>query len=144
MRRDEALAILKAHFPELSQRFGIEALYLFGSTARNEAHCESDVDVLVEFKPDAGVGLFELARLQMQLETLLGCSVDVVTPGGLKRQLRERILREAVRVATPFSGRRLEIGNCALKTFSRPLTRNLPPLAPLLEGILAETDGEAP
>ncbi len=99
MRRDEALAILKAHFPELSQQFGIKALYLFGSTARDEAHSGSDVDVLVEFEPDAGVGLFELARLQMQLEALLGSSVDVVTPGGLKRQLRERVLREAVRAA---------------------------------------------
>jgi hypothetical protein len=55
------------------------------------------VDLLVEFAE--GVDLFEFVRVRMQLEELLSRKVDLVTPGALKRQLRDRILGEAVRAA---------------------------------------------
>jgi predicted nucleotidyltransferase len=55
------------------------------------------VDVLVEF--DRPVGYFHLFEVQDRLEALLGCKVDLVTRGGLRPELRDGILAEAVRAA---------------------------------------------
>jgi predicted nucleotidyltransferase len=96
MQRNEALAILQEHRQDL-ERFGVRSIAIFGSVARNEARPDSDVDVLVEFA--APVGFFELIRLEQHLADLFGRRVDLTTPGGLKRQLRDRILREAVYAA---------------------------------------------
>lgn len=97
MRRDEALEILRAHREELRSRFGVSSLSLFGSVARDEAGPESDVDLLVEF--ERRTDLFEFVRLQIFLEELLGRRADVVTPDALRRQLRDRILGEAIHAA---------------------------------------------
>ncbi|GIX27868.1 nucleotidyltransferase family protein [Pelomicrobium sp. G1] len=99
MKRDEAIQKLRQHFPELRERFGVAHLSVFGSVARDEAGPESDVDILVEFSPDARVGLFGLIELQQRLEELLGCKVDVGTPQGLRPRIRDRVLSEAVHVA---------------------------------------------
>jgi predicted nucleotidyltransferase len=72
-------------------------LTLFGSVARDEATAKSDVDLLVEF--DRPTGFFGLIRLQLFLEELLKCPVDLGTPGGLRPRLRQRALAEAIRVA---------------------------------------------
>lgn len=94
MNRDGILHILGEHRDEL-RRFAVKSLGLFGSAARDEARPDSDIDILVEFaKP---VGLFQFVRLQAFLERLLGCSVDLVTPGALRPELRDRILGEAIR-----------------------------------------------
>jgi predicted nucleotidyltransferase len=55
------------------------------------------VDILVDFEKP--VGLFEYARLKMYLEGVLGREVDLVTPEALRQELREEILREAIRAA---------------------------------------------
>lgn len=94
MRRDEVLKILAEHREEL-QEFGVKRLAIFGSVARDEAGPESDVDILVEFD-DRPIGLFEFVGVQHYLEDILGSSVDLVTRTGLKRQLRDRILEEAI------------------------------------------------
>jgi uncharacterized protein len=99
MQRDEALAILKAHMPELKARFGVQSLYLFGSTARGEASVDSDVDVLVVFRPDAGAGFFALSRFKSYLEELFGCKVDLLTPGAIHPRMRERIEKDAIHAA---------------------------------------------
>ena len=96
MRRDAIVAVLTAHRDDL-RALGVQDLRLFGSFARDEARADSDVDLLVEF--DGPVGLFAYVRLQRQLATWLGRTVDLVTPDGLKPALRERVLREAVRAA---------------------------------------------
>ena len=66
---------------------------LFGSVARGESTTGSDVDFLVELDPDRS--LFDLARLVIDLEELLGCKVDVVTEDAIYWLLRRRILKEA-------------------------------------------------
>ena len=93
MKRDDILRILADHRAELAE-LGVGSLALFGSTARGEAGPESDVDLLVEF--NRPVGLFELVDLKDYLEGLLGRPVDLVTRDSLRRQLRERILKEAI------------------------------------------------
>jgi len=57
----------------------------------------SDADFLVEF--DRPVGFLHLFDVQEQLEAFLGCKVDLVTPGGLRPELRQGIFAEAVRAA---------------------------------------------
>lgn len=64
--------------------------------ARGEDDRESDVDFLVEL--EAGRSLLDLGGLQMELEALLGCRVDVVTTRDLKARIRERVLQEAMLV----------------------------------------------
>jgi uncharacterized protein len=64
-----------------------------GSVARADNHEDSDVDLLVEF--EAGKTLFDLIGLKLDLETLLGVKVDVVTPNSL-RYIRDRVLAEAL------------------------------------------------
>lgn len=96
MRRDEVLRIIALHEAEL-RGLGVRTLSIFGSVARDEASAKSDVDVLVDF--DRPVGFFHLFDVQERLEALLGCKVDLVTPGGLRPELKQAILGEAVRAA---------------------------------------------
>ena len=97
MKRNEVVRILTEHQKELSEKYGVKSLALFGSVARDEANPKSDVDVLVEF--DRPVGLFGLFALQDYLEALFGCPVDLGTPDSLKPRLRTKVLAECVYVA---------------------------------------------
>lgn len=96
MRRSEIIHLLRAHQDELSSRFGVKSLALFGSSASDTATAESDVDLLVEFSRP--IGLFGLFALQDHLQELLGCPVDLGTPASLKPYLRDRVLAEAIHV----------------------------------------------
>ena len=96
LTRAEALRILRAHRAELSERFGVQEISLFGSTVRNEARPDSDVDILVAYDelPD-WIAYFSV---QPYLEELLGKSVDVCTSRELREEMKARIEAEAVRV----------------------------------------------
>jgi len=94
MKRKDILDILKANSDEISMRFGVSSLSLFGSVARDEAAEESDVDLLVTFKKTPGI--FGFLELRTYLEDLLHRSVDLVTQDALRKQFREQILKEAV------------------------------------------------
>ena len=80
----------------LKQRFGVTHLALFGSTARNAATTNSDVDILVSF--DGAATSQSYFGVQFYLEDLLGCSVDLVTEKALRAELRPYIEREAIDV----------------------------------------------
>ena len=95
MKRDEALRRLRANRERLNA-FPIRHLAVFGSVARDEAREGSDIDILVEFEPEAHVGLFEFVRLRRALSEILGCAVDLATPDALRQELRTQILREAI------------------------------------------------
>lgn len=96
MERELVLKILQQNRVEINA-FGAKSLALFGSVARGEARPDSDVDLLVEF--DRPVGLFGLVALQLRLEELLGCSVDIGTPDSLKAPIRSRVMEECVYVS---------------------------------------------
>lgn len=98
MERDVVLRILAEHREELG-KFRVKSISLFGSVVRGSAGPESDVDILVEFDPDAHIGLFEFSRLRDLLSQILGRSVDLATPDALHPALKDRILKEAVRAA---------------------------------------------
>jgi len=98
MKRDEVLRVLAAHREEFAA-MGVRELAIFGSVARDEAATDSDVDVLVDYLPGTKLSYFRLFDLQERLEELLGAKVDLVTKGGLRRELRAGILAEAIRAA---------------------------------------------
>lgn len=87
-KREEILRIAARH--------GARNVRVFGSMVRGEANQASDIDFLVEMEP--GRSLLDLGGLQVELESLLGRRVDVVTVRGLKARIRDRVLREAVAV----------------------------------------------
>ena len=92
-----ALAIVREHADELRTTLGALGavdIRVFGSVARGDETETSDVDLLVELETDAG--LFALLRMQSAAEAILGRSVDVSPISGLKPDVAERVLREAV------------------------------------------------
>jgi predicted nucleotidyltransferase len=97
MNRETAIAKLKEN-AEALKALGATALYLYGSTARNEATPTSDIDVFIEYDPNARFSLLDLVGIQQKLEDRLGTKVDVATRDGLHPRLQKRIERDAVRV----------------------------------------------
>ncbi len=95
---EEYRAQLKAMLPELAEKFGVAELGLFGSRVRGDHRDDSDLDVLVTFRPDARVSLFTLGGLTVALEESLTVPVDLVLKEHLQSRLRPYILREEVRV----------------------------------------------
>ena len=85
------------HKQEIIERFGVKHLALFGSTARDEAHEGSDIDLLVEF--DGGETYRNYFDLQFYLEDRLHCPIDLVCVDAVRPQLKPYIEREAVYVA---------------------------------------------
>ena len=98
MKRDKALGLLAAHREEL-RALGVEEISIFGSVARDEARPESDIDVLVEHQEGTPLSFFRVCRLRYFLEDILGESVDLVTVGGLRPEIREEVMAEAIRAA---------------------------------------------
>ncbi len=96
MTRQEAIEILTSHRVQI-RALGVSRLSLFGSVVRDQAGPGSDIDLLVEFAEP--VGYFEFLDLKAYLEEILGREVDLVPRNALKRQLRDRILAEAVDAA---------------------------------------------
>ena len=96
MNRDEVLDQLARNKPTLVARFGVERLALFGSTARDAARADSDIDILVSFNGPATSERY--FGVQFFLEDLLGRPVDLVTDKALRPELRPFIEREAVHV----------------------------------------------
>jgi len=80
---------------ELRERYGIRRLSVFGSALTDRFGADSDVDMLVEFRPGERVGFFRLMRLQSELSELVGRSVDLHTPGSLSEYFRDEVLRYA-------------------------------------------------
>ena len=80
---------------DLCRRYKVKELFIFGSATRGELRPDSDIDVLVEFLPEAHIGLVKFASLIQDLQDLLGRRVDLVTKSGLKPRVRPRVLSEA-------------------------------------------------
>ena len=77
------------------RRSGVRRLSFFGSVLREDFGPESDIDVLVEFAPDAGVGLFEFVDLKYELSELFGRDVDLHTPASLSHFFRDGVVDSA-------------------------------------------------
>lgn len=81
---------------DFCKRNQIHKLSVFGSALRGDFRDGSDIDLLVEFQPGQAPSLFDLARMERELSTLLGGRrVDLRTPKELSRYFREEVLSSA-------------------------------------------------
>lgn len=96
MNKLQAIQSLTKTKALLNQRFGVTRLALFGSTARDTAMPNSDIDILIDF--DGIATSQRYFGVQFYLEDLLGCPVDLVTEKALRKELRPYIESEAIDV----------------------------------------------
>lgn len=96
MNRALALELLAENKSVLARRFGVTRLALFGSTARDLARADSDIDILVGFDGPATSARY--FGVQFFLEDLFGCGIDLVTEKALRAELRPFVETEAVNV----------------------------------------------
>jgi predicted nucleotidyltransferase len=96
VKRSVAIARLKQHETEFKQR-GVDRLYLFGSTARDEAKDDSDVDLFFDHERGQ-LGLFQLMDVKEFASKILGCGAEIMTCASLHPVLQERIEASALRV----------------------------------------------
>lgn len=95
MTREDVLATLRKHKPELQKKYPLASIELFGSYARNEQTPESDVDVIVEFNEPVGI---EFVDLLIELETILGKPVDLISKKTMRPKLKPFIEPDLIAV----------------------------------------------
>ena len=95
MDLEDVKKILNSNKSQLAE-YKVKELRIFGSYVRGEQKSSSDIDILVKF--DRGASLFDLVGLGNYLEEKLRKKIDVVSEGGIRTELREHILKEAVKV----------------------------------------------
>lgn len=96
MEKQHVLKLLRRVKPDLQAQYGVTSLALFGSTARDDASVDSDIDILVAF--DGPATSKRYFGVQFYLEDLLDCAVDLVTEKALRPELRSYIERERINV----------------------------------------------
>lgn len=94
MTKAEALTRLRAREGEL-RALGIEHVSIFGSTARNEATAQSDLDLAIKLRPDLQLG-WDFFSLDKRVGSLLGVDVDLVTEPTAHIRLQAEIDRDRV------------------------------------------------
>ena len=94
MTLEEVRSRYGAQIAAAAERRGARNIRVFGSVARGDQRHDSDIDFLVDFDP--GRSLLDLTGLWLDLETVLGCKVDVVSSRGLKPRLASEVMRDAV------------------------------------------------
>jgi len=87
---------LRENLPEITQRFRVKSLSLFGSYAQGRQRKRSDLDILVEFSETPS--FFEFLALERHISDLLGVKVDLVMKEALKPAIGKHVLAEAVPV----------------------------------------------
>lgn len=85
--------ILKTHKPLLQKKYKVKEIGVFGSYVHGEQSAASDIDILVQFSEPVG---WEFLDLKEFLESILDLKVDLVTVNALKRQIKDKILKEVV------------------------------------------------
>jgi predicted nucleotidyltransferase len=97
LTRDDVLARLRAALPDLRARYGVTRLGLFGSVARNEAGPDSDVDLIAEFIPNAGLG-FRFFDLEKELSEMVGRTAEIASLDNMNRYIRATVERDLIYV----------------------------------------------
>ena len=98
MTREEVIERLRPHEAELRQA-GVEALYLFGSTARNQASRTSDVDLACDIDDSRNLSLLDFIEVQQEIGRLLRRRrVDLVERKCLRPRVKTLVEQDMVRV----------------------------------------------
>ncbi|MDD5433601.1 MAG: nucleotidyltransferase family protein [Candidatus Pacebacteria bacterium] len=95
MVKEDIKQILNSGLEQLPNKERIKTVSLFGSYAKGDAQPKSDIDLLIEFKPEAKIGFFELIRIQNSLEQKLKKNIDLITPQSLSKYFKDKVLETA-------------------------------------------------
>ena len=93
--REEVMKILAEVKQDLSARYHVTGIALFGSYARGEQHEDSDIDILVDVEPSTGLRFVALAD---ELEKLLGQRIELVTSRAINPKLKPLVESESIEV----------------------------------------------
>jgi uncharacterized protein len=86
------IRIARHELVAVCQKYGVAKLSLFGSSLREDFDpMRSDVDLLVEFAPDARIGLFKLLEMEQSLSAMFGRKVDLTTVGSLSKSFLNEV-----------------------------------------------------
>ncbi|AEH51413.1 nucleotidyltransferase family protein [Pseudothermotoga thermarum] len=91
---EDIIRILKEHEHEISEKYSVKRIGVFGSFVKGKQSKKSDVDILVEYEQLPG--LLKLIELEMYIEELVGRKVDLVEINSFRKELRDRVLKEVV------------------------------------------------
>ena len=91
MYLDSILDELKNLKPELSTKYFVDSIGLFGSITRNDFTDKSDIDIIVDFKKPIGIEFVDLAEF---LEKKFNRKVDLVSKNGMKQNFYSEIKNE--------------------------------------------------
>ena len=97
MKHQEIAKLVKLHETEIRAR-GVTRLDVFGSSARGDAHDQSDVDVVVDIEPGRKFSLIDHASLRVMLCDIFQRETDVVVRDALRPSFRDHVARESIRV----------------------------------------------
>ena len=89
------VTISDSELAAICKRYQVRELSLFGSAARGEMRPDSDIDLLVDFEPEAPIGLLELSAMSREFSTLLGRRADIAIKRALKPRVRPEVLADA-------------------------------------------------
>lgn len=92
--KERILKILEKRKDEIRDKYKVKEMWIFGSFVRGQQKKTSDVDILVDFEevPD----LFDFLELERYLEKILNVKVDLLRKQAIRRELKQRILNEAI------------------------------------------------
>lgn len=93
---DMIIKILKEHKEDIKKKYHVKEIALFGSYIRGEEKESSDIDILIDFIPDARISLLDFIELEDYLSELLGIKVDLVDKQALKPRIGRHILSELI------------------------------------------------
>ena len=93
--RELAIPIPHERIAEFCRKWRVHKLSFFGSVVRDDFTPQSDVDVLVEFRPDARIS-WNIVDAEDELSAILGRKADLRTPPELSRWMIKDVLAEAV------------------------------------------------
>ncbi len=95
MKKQEIKSRVKETIEKSQFKKDIKKASLFGSYVSGKAKKTSDVDLLIEFAPNARVGFFKLIEIQENFEHSLGMRVDLLTPEALSKYFKKEVLKKA-------------------------------------------------
>ena len=93
--RQEIIDRLRQNEAALRAR-GVSHAALFGSRARGDNRPDSDIDIMVEIDPAAGIGVYEYVALKDYIAALFDRPVDVVSRDGLKPYVKPAVTTDAI------------------------------------------------
>ena len=89
------IAVPESEIASICRRYQVRELAIFGSASRGQLRADSDVDLLVDFLPDARVGLLELSAMTREFSRLVGRKVDIAVKPALRPLIRDEVLADA-------------------------------------------------